>query len=89
MVSQSPVRLDADLRLRYDAPVGPTVYIETTIISYLTATPSKDLVQRAHQRLTRTWWQTRRSEFELYVSPLVLQEAAAGDPPALDAALHF
>ena len=80
MVSQSPVRLDADLRLRYDAPVGPTVYIETTIISYLTARPSKDLVQRAHQRLTRTWWRNRRSRFELYVSPLVLQEAAAGDP---------
>jgi hypothetical protein len=60
--------------------VGPTVYIETTIISYLTARPSKDLVQRAHQQLTRTWWRTRRSEFELYVSPLVLQEAAAGDP---------
>jgi len=60
--------------------MGPSVYIETTIISYLTSRPSKDLVQRAHQRLTRTWWQTRRSEFELYVSPLVLQEAAGGDP---------
>ena len=55
------------------------MYIETTIISYLTARPSKDLVQRAHQRLTRKWWQTHRSEFELYVSPLVLQEATAGD----------
>jgi len=60
--------------------MGPSVYIKTTIISYLTSRPSKDLVQRAHQRLTRTWWQTRRSEFELYVSPLVLQEAAGGDP---------
>jgi predicted nucleic acid-binding protein len=60
--------------------VASSVYIETTIISYLTARPNKDLVQRAHQRLTRTWWQTRRPEFELYVSPLVLQEAAAGDP---------
>ena len=60
--------------------MGPTVYIETTIISYLTARASKDLVQRAHQQMTRTWWRTRRSEFELYVSPLVLQEAAAGDP---------
>ena len=60
--------------------MGPSVYIETTVISYLTARPSKDLVQRAHQRLTQTWWRTRRSQFELYVSPLVLQEAAAGDP---------
>jgi predicted nucleic acid-binding protein len=56
------------------------VYVETTIISYLTARPSKDVVQRAHQRLTRTWWQKRRSQFDLYVSPLVLQEAAGGNP---------
>ena len=55
-----------------------SVYIETTIVSYLTAPPSPNLVQRAHQRLTRKWWRTRRSDFELYVSPLVLQEAAGG-----------
>jgi predicted nucleic acid-binding protein len=60
--------------------VAASVYVETTVISYLTARPSKDLVQRAHQRLTRTWWQKRRSQFDLYVSPLVLQEAAAGNP---------
>jgi hypothetical protein len=36
-------------------------------------------VQRAHQQLTRKWWRTRRSHFELYVSPLVLQEAGGGD----------
>lgn len=47
-------------------------------MSYLTARPSRDLVQRAHQRLTHKWWSTRRSDFELYVSPLVLQEAAGG-----------
>ena len=56
------------------------MYIETTIVSYLTARPSRDLVQRAHQRLTRRWWRTRRSDFELHVSPLVLEEAAGGDP---------
>ena len=72
--------LDAGLRLRYHGRVGPSVYIETMVISYLTARPSKDLVQRAHRRLTRTWWQTRRSEFDLYAAPLVLQEAAAGNP---------
>lgn len=55
-----------------------SAYIETTIVSYLTARPSRDLVQRAHQRLTRKWWNTRRSNFELYVSPLVLQEAGGG-----------
>lgn len=60
--------------------MAASVYIETTIISYLTARPSTDLVQRAHQRLTRNWWRNDRSRFDLYVSPLVLQEAAAGDP---------
>lgn len=56
------------------------MYIETTIVSYLTARPSRDLVQRAHQQLTRRWWQARRAKFDLYVSPPVVQEAAGGDP---------
>ena len=60
--------------------MAASVYIETTVISYLTARPSKDLIQQAHQRLTRKWWQNYRREFDLYISPLVLQEAAAGDP---------
>ena len=60
--------------------MASSVYIETTIVSYLTARPSRDLVQRAHQQLTRRWWRTRRPQFDLYVSPLVIQEAAGGDP---------
>jgi len=59
--------------------MASSVYIETTIVSYLTARPSRDLVQRAHQQLTRRWWRTRRPQFDLYVSPLVIQEAAGGD----------
>jgi hypothetical protein len=58
------------------------VYIETTIVSYLTARPSRDLVFAGHQQTTREWWDTRRSEFELCISQLVLDEAAAGDPRA-------
>jgi len=60
----------------------PTVYIETTIVSYLTAWPSRDLVRAAHQQITREWWDTRRADFSLYVSQLVLDEAAAGDAAA-------
>ncbi|MBI4517496.1 MAG: type II toxin-antitoxin system VapC family toxin [Deltaproteobacteria bacterium] len=59
--------------------MASSVYVETTIVSYLTARPSRDLVQRAHQQLTRRWWRTRRTQFDLYVSPPVLQEAAGGD----------
>src|SRR5262249_1669090 len=54
------------------------VYIETTIVSYLAAKPSKDLVIAAHQQLTHEWWKNRRSQFESYVSQLVLREASAG-----------
>jgi hypothetical protein len=60
----------------------PTVYIETTVVSYLTAWPSRDLVRNAHQLLTREWWQQQRQNYDLYVSPMVLHEAAAGDPVA-------
>ena len=59
--------------------MASSVYIETTIVSYLTARPSRDLVQRAHQHLTRRWWRTRRPQFDLYVSPPVIQEARGGD----------
>jgi hypothetical protein len=60
----------------------PTVYIETTIPSYLTAWPSRDLVRAAHQQITREWWNKRRREFELYISEAVLRECQAGDPAA-------
>jgi hypothetical protein len=53
------------------------VYIETTIVSYLTALPSRDLVLAAHQELTLEWWQ-RRELFDLFASEAVLQEATAG-----------
>jgi predicted nucleic acid-binding protein len=57
------------------------IYLETSVISYLTAWPSRDLVRAGHQETTREWWATR-STFELYISQLVLEEAAAGDPAA-------
>ena len=58
-----------------------TVYIETTIPSYLTAWPSRDLVRAAHQQITREWW-ARRDEFDLRSSRLVVQECQAGDTEA-------
>jgi hypothetical protein len=57
-----------------------TVYLETSIISYLTGRAARDVIITAHQQLTRRWWDTQRQPFELFVSPLVLQEAAAGNP---------
>ena len=58
------------------------VYIETSIVSYLTANPSRDPIRVVHQRITRNWWAERRRYFELCVSQLVLDEAGDGDPGA-------
>lgn len=55
-----------------------TVYIETTIVSYVTARPSRDVVLSAHQTLTRAWWRGRNA-YDLRVSQLVVDEAGAGD----------
>jgi predicted nucleic acid-binding protein len=60
------------------------VYLETSIISYLAARPSRDLVTAARQQLTYDWWMQRRSAFELCISELVVAEAAAGDPDAAE-----
>jgi hypothetical protein len=59
-----------------------TVYIETTIVSYLAAWASRDLVRAAQQQITREWWDTRRVEIETFTSELVFIEASAGDPAA-------
>ncbi len=59
-----------------------SVYIETTIVSYLTAWPSRDLVRAAQQQVTRDWWNIERPKFDLYTSELVLIEAVAGDADA-------
>ncbi|MGQ9574050.1 MAG: type II toxin-antitoxin system VapC family toxin [Thermoguttaceae bacterium] len=62
--------------------VVKAVYLETSIISYLTARPAGDLIAAAWQKATADWWQTQRSRFDLYVSELVIEEAAKGDSEA-------
>ena len=61
--------------------MNPSVYVETSIISYLSARPSRDVVIAAHQQLTQRWWKGRRS-YRLFVSQIVRDEAAVGDPAA-------
>ena len=58
------------------------VYLETSVVSYLTAWPSRDLIVAAHQEITHRWWRTRRSQFELYSSQHVIDEAGGGDEQA-------
>jgi hypothetical protein len=56
-----------------------SVYLESTIPSYLVAGPSRDLIAAAHQQLTHEWWTTAADGFDLYVSEAVLDEVRAGD----------
>ena len=58
-----------------------TVYVETTVISYLAASPSRDIVLAGHQATTRAWW-SRRDRFELFVSQAVVEETSRGNPAA-------
>lgn len=57
-----------------------TVYLETTMLSYLTARDARDDIIAAHQRVTRTWWEGQRQQYRLVVSAVVVREASAGDP---------
>ena len=60
----------------------PRVYLETTVISYLTARPSRDLIVAAHQKITQDWWADSSADFELLASQLVIQEASGRDKNA-------
>lgn len=60
----------------------PKIHLETTIVSYLTAWLSRELVMAANQQTTREWWTNRKDSFDLYVSQTVIEEASAGDSDA-------
>ena len=60
---------------------NPRLYLETSVVSYLTALPSRDLVIAGQQQITSDWW-SRRHRFDLFVSDAVLAEASRGDPEA-------
>jgi hypothetical protein len=46
-----------------------TVYIETSIVSYMASKPSRDLLIAACQQATQTWWNDYRHHYNLYMSP--------------------
>lgn len=67
----------------------PKVYLETTVVSYFMAKPSRDIITAAHQQITQEWWENRRSDFDLFISELVEQEASAGDEDAVQRRLKM
>ncbi len=60
----------------------PKVYIETSVVSYLTSKLSRDLLVAGHQQVTQDWWERRRGDFELFTSEVVTSEAGEGDAEA-------
>lgn len=70
-----------DVFSRTTRTMNQSVYVETSIVSYLRARPSRDIVIAAHQQLTRQWWK-RRTAYRLFVSQIVRDEDALGDPTA-------
>jgi len=59
--------------------VRETVYIETSILGYLTARSTKNLILAANIEVTKDWWEKRSQIFDLYASLIVVDEASLGD----------
>ncbi len=59
-----------------------TIYIETSVVSYLTARPTGDLLAAAWQKITVDWWGMQRNRFDLYTSDVTVEEAGRGNPEA-------
>ncbi|MCF7977425.1 MAG: type II toxin-antitoxin system VapC family toxin [Chromatiaceae bacterium] len=62
--------------------MAESVYIESSVISYFTARPSRDLVITARQAITESWWHDHRFKYEIFISGLVVQEISKGDEEA-------
>jgi hypothetical protein len=62
--------------------VKRSVYIDATVISYLTSKPTRNLLAAAWNEITVDWWENKREQFNLYVSALVNDEILGGDRQA-------
>jgi predicted nucleic acid-binding protein len=66
----------------------PRIYIETSVISYLTSKPSRDLIIAANQQATQEWWGKNLAKVEVYISQMVVQEVSIGDDDAVSRRLQ-
>jgi predicted nucleic acid-binding protein len=69
--------------------VPAATYLDSNVISYLTARPSRDVVSLAHQQITQEWWDRQRHKFELHISELVVFEISRGHVGAAQSRLDF
>ncbi len=58
------------------------VYLESSVISYLTSRPNRDVIIAGRQAITLDWWENQRHQFELRISVLVEEEISKGDSSA-------
>ena len=65
-----------------------SVYLETSVISYLTSKPSQNIVTLANQQVTRQWWEKERNLYDLFISGSVLDEISQGDAKASSSRLE-
>jgi predicted nucleic acid-binding protein len=66
----------------------PTVYIETSVISYLNSRPSRDLIIAAHQQITQDWWDNSLKHYDAFISSVVIDEISRGNKKAAELRLN-
>ena len=66
----------------------PSIYLETTILSYLTAWRARDIVIAGKQEVTQEWWNERKKRFSIFISPYVVDEISCGDSKAAEKRLE-
>lgn len=57
----------------------PSLYLETTIPSYLAARTSANIIIAGRQAVTHEFYESERDKYELYISDYVLRECVRGD----------
>ena len=78
-----------DTRTQEAMVTTETVYLETSVISYLAARPSRDLLVAGQQQVTWEWWDKERHLYRLFISQTVVREASLGDPGVAKRRLAF
>ncbi|MCF6300080.1 MAG: hypothetical protein L3J52_03020 [Proteobacteria bacterium] len=66
-----------------------SVYIESSVISYITAKPSRNLITSARQAITVEWWEEYRDSYQIFISQLVIEEIGSGDELAAKRRLNI
>jgi hypothetical protein len=66
-----------------------SVYIETTIPSFATARPSRDIIIAGRQAATIQFWENERHKYNLFISQYVIDECSLGNPEAAQRRLEF